>query len=119
MHKNLRKQQKSSSLISNSASKSNASSFSQKQTDIRSSWKGKNITQSDFDDRIVKFVTGTMSALSIINSQYFKQIFSDMPFKVMSRGTLMTKIAGLNKSMLSTLREKISPVEYVCTAADI
>lgn len=58
------------------------------------------IRQDEFDKRIIKFITSTMSAVNIIENQSFKDLFSGIKIKVMSRNTAMKKINELSLKVI-------------------
>lgn len=92
-----------------------------KQLDLKSSFlgMGQKISQEQFDKRIVKFITNTMSALSIIENDSFIQLFDGLNIKVMSRKTAVRRISESCKTMLENIKINLEPVQYICTTADV
>lgn len=77
------------------------------------------LSQSLFEKRIINFVVSTMSAISIIEHQSFKDIFQGLNLKIPTRKTVMKRIIDSHDENMQIIKDKIRGVNYVCTTADI
>lgn len=91
-----------------------------KQLSIQSSFENsKLISQNEFDKRLLKFITSSMSAVTIISNPDFINLFKGTELQVMSRFTAMLRICKMNNEIKEIIKKSLQNVEYVCTTADI
>ncbi|CAH1101115.1 unnamed protein product [Psylliodes chrysocephalus] len=72
-----------------------------------------------FDKRLMSFITGTVSAMSIIDNPSFIQLFEGFRINVKSRKTAMNHLNNALINMLLNFKQQLKDVEYVSTTADV
>lgn len=75
--------------------------------------------QSLFDVKLIRFVAETMSPISIIEHDSFKNLFTDFKVHIMTRKTFVKKIKHLYETKIDQIKSDLNKCDFVCTTADI